>query len=302
MESQTNNTPKIKSLSPKIHPADTRLLSLGVANGSKSFVYILTDTERNQFVIGITSRFTKLKRYLDVSSSLNPRYGTPLVDKLVYYKKFSEPALASAWLLELNHFTKLQKQRLILSKNKNWINLWREILEMEFDKTRGDQNEIHPFTLNSIVPRFYVRRAILLQKMTQKTPRKSVVTNQIDKSTNKPNFVNPIKPIFCGIHTNVPSELSLSRSPSISSSISPTRYASKLLSFSQNIHNIHLKKKQLIRKDIRIESQISLFEEYPSVTITYEKKFNGKRRGSNFNKKLSTKTDSIPTLFLSMSN
>ncbi len=93
---------------------------------AKYSVYILTDIQRTQFTIGISTRILDLKNFIEESSKLNPRYGTPVANRLVFVQFFQEYTPANTWLMQLNHFTKSQKEKLIISYNNNWQNLWEK--------------------------------------------------------------------------------------------------------------------------------------------------------------------------------
>jgi len=98
-------------------------------------VYILTDIHRKELVLGMSPEISKLKQCLELSSVLNPRYGAPPANRLVYIRNFQEPLEANFWLLELNHFTRIQKERMIISQNRNWENLWNQSDLVKIDLT-----------------------------------------------------------------------------------------------------------------------------------------------------------------------
>lgn len=101
------------------------------------WIYILADVNRTQLVLGLSAQILHLKRFLELSSGLNPRYGAPAANRLVYLKSFLDPSKAGKWLLKLNHYTRIQKERLILSDNPNWINLWENHSSLNVNNPLG---------------------------------------------------------------------------------------------------------------------------------------------------------------------
>lgn len=148
---------------------------------STYYLYILTDIHRNQFLIGISSDLPKLKKSSEISSNLNPRYGSPSINKLVFIKKFHEPKIANDWLQKVNLFTKIQKERLIRSINIDWEDLWmkEENLKREISNKKN----------------FFQRKKTIRKLKRNIEPEDFMVTGKLFKESKLPdNFNN--KPVL----------------------------------------------------------------------------------------------------------
>lgn len=85
-------------------------------------LYIITDSNRQFLNVDITSDFSRTVN--EIKSSTNIFFPTgPHLTCVVYMEKFESQEQAEKRQLQLNHFTRMQKEKLIRKQNTNWNNL-----------------------------------------------------------------------------------------------------------------------------------------------------------------------------------
>ncbi|MFM6954823.1 MAG: GIY-YIG nuclease family protein [Sphingobacteriaceae bacterium] len=108
----------------------------------KHFVYVLTDRNRSNLHVGMSTDLLKTMHFyaqmptlfFDPSKQLN---------RLVYFEEFSSEQAAISRFKSLNAFTKMQKQRLVMSVNANWIDL---IPALKYEQLQAQQNWLRSFS------------------------------------------------------------------------------------------------------------------------------------------------------------
>lgn len=90
-------------------------------NNMRQFVYILTDTNRQGFKIGLTDDLNYTMQYYKSRQAQNLN-GHKEATRLVYFEEVS-PEKALGRLCEIDTYTRSQKERLIRFDNANWIDL-----------------------------------------------------------------------------------------------------------------------------------------------------------------------------------
>jgi putative endonuclease len=85
-------------------------------------LYIITDSNRQFLNVDITSDFTRTVNEIKSSSNVFFPNG-PHLTRIVYMEKFESREQAKKRQLELNQFTRMQKEKLIRRHNTNWNNL-----------------------------------------------------------------------------------------------------------------------------------------------------------------------------------
>ncbi|MBQ7329970.1 MAG: GIY-YIG nuclease family protein [Oscillospiraceae bacterium] len=92
------------------------------------YVYILTNTHKTVLYTGITNdlirRVYEHKHHLD-RKSFTAQYN---VENLVYYEVTTNPEAAIAREKQIKGWNRARKDKLIESKNPNWIDLYENIL------------------------------------------------------------------------------------------------------------------------------------------------------------------------------
>ena len=92
------------------------------------YVYILTNNNRNVLYTGITNdlrrRVYEHKHHLD-KGSFTARYN---IENLVYYEATSDVEAAIEREKQIKGWNRKHKNKLIESKNPNWIDLYDSIL------------------------------------------------------------------------------------------------------------------------------------------------------------------------------
>lgn len=87
----------------------------------RQFIYILTDSNRQGFKIGLTDDLDYTMRYYKSRQDLSLN-SHKLATRLVYFEEvLSENALVR--LKEIDTYTRPQKERLIRFDNTNWVDL-----------------------------------------------------------------------------------------------------------------------------------------------------------------------------------
>ncbi|KGE12326.1 hypothetical protein [Sphingobacterium deserti] len=88
----------------------------------KYTVYIVTDSNRTYLETGICTDINmRLAEIKDASSILFA--GTARLNNMVYTEIFDNKEQAETRQQQLKHFTRMQRERLVRSKNPNWLNL-----------------------------------------------------------------------------------------------------------------------------------------------------------------------------------
>ena len=92
------------------------------------YVYILTNTHKSVVYTGITNdlirRVYEHKNHLD-QGSFTAQYN---IDKLVYYEVTSDVNAAIEREKQIKGWNRKRKNKLIESKNPNWVDLYNAIL------------------------------------------------------------------------------------------------------------------------------------------------------------------------------
>ena len=92
------------------------------------YVYILTNSNKNVFYTGITNdlarRVYEHRHHLD-KGSYTDRYN---VEYLVYYESSSDVKAAIEREKPIKGWNRKRKDKLIASKNPNWVDLYETIL------------------------------------------------------------------------------------------------------------------------------------------------------------------------------
>lgn len=88
----------------------------------KKYVFIITDRNRNNLHVGISSDLVKTMSFYNEMPCLFFDPGQQL-NRLVYFEEFESDKNANLRFTLINQFTKMQKERLIRSVNADWIDL-----------------------------------------------------------------------------------------------------------------------------------------------------------------------------------
>ena len=92
------------------------------------YVYILTNSHKNVIYVGVTSDLRKRvyehKNHLN-KTSFTARYN---VDQLVYYEVTSNAIAAIEREKQIKGWNRKRKNKLVESKNPNWIDIYASIL------------------------------------------------------------------------------------------------------------------------------------------------------------------------------
>ncbi len=89
----------------------------------KHTVYIVTDSNRTYLEVGCCTDINiRLSAIRNASSAL---FGnTPKLSNVVYMAFFESKEKAEAHKIQLQRFTRMQREKLIRLKNPNWLNLY----------------------------------------------------------------------------------------------------------------------------------------------------------------------------------
>ncbi|MDR3008551.1 MAG: hypothetical protein LBV59_11495 [Sphingobacterium sp.] len=90
---------------------------------SNFIIYILTDSNRKHFEIGLSSNIFGTVIELQQSNSFIFNHGSSL-NRIIYTASFTNLEAAHKKVNELQHFTHMQIERLIRKSNPNWNNLF----------------------------------------------------------------------------------------------------------------------------------------------------------------------------------
>ena len=92
------------------------------------YVYLLCNSHKNVIYTGVTSnlarRIWEHKQHLD-KNSFTARYN---VDQLVYYESTSDVRAAIEREKQIKGWNRKRKNKLVESKNQNWVDLYEGIL------------------------------------------------------------------------------------------------------------------------------------------------------------------------------
>ncbi|MFD2554713.1 GIY-YIG nuclease family protein [Sphingobacterium tabacisoli] len=88
----------------------------------KHLIYIATDPNRAYVEAGYTQDLITQSANLQFHSSRNVGK-LPKFNRIVHVEEFASFDSAQKRLMELTHFTRMQKERLIRKHNPNWLNL-----------------------------------------------------------------------------------------------------------------------------------------------------------------------------------
>ena len=95
---------------------------------SNYFVYILTNEHRNVIYTGVTNNLPKRiyehKHHLD-PYSFTARYN---VTRLVYYEDASNPIAAIEREKQIKGWNRKRKNKLVESRNPDWVDLYEQIV------------------------------------------------------------------------------------------------------------------------------------------------------------------------------
>ena len=108
----------------------------------KHVVYVLTDRNRSNLHVGMS---TDLLKTMEFYAKMPTLFFDPSkqLNRLVYFEEFSSEQAAISRFKILNAFTKMQKQRLVMSVNANWIDL---IPALKYEQLQAQQNWLASFS------------------------------------------------------------------------------------------------------------------------------------------------------------
>jgi putative endonuclease len=108
----------------------------------KHVVYVLTDRNRSNLHVGMS---TDLLKTMEFYAKMPTLFFDPSkqLNRLVYFEEFSSEQAAISRFKTLNAFTKMQKQRLVMSVNANWIDL---IPALKYEQLQAQQNWLASFS------------------------------------------------------------------------------------------------------------------------------------------------------------
>ena len=107
----------------------------------KHVVYVLTDRNRSNLHVGMS---TDLLKTMEFYAKMPTLFFDPSkqLNRLVYFEEFSSKEAAISRFKTLNAFTKMQKQRLVMSVNANWIDL---IPALKYEQLQVQHNWLTSF-------------------------------------------------------------------------------------------------------------------------------------------------------------
>ncbi len=95
----------------------------------KHLIYIATDPNRAYVEAGYTQDLIAQSADLQFHSSRNAGK-LPKFNRIVHVEEFASFDSAQKRLMELTHFTRMQKERLIRKHNPNWLNITPSVTAM----------------------------------------------------------------------------------------------------------------------------------------------------------------------------
>jgi len=104
-------------------------------------VYVLTDRNRSNLHVGMS---TDLLKTMEFYAKMPTLFFDPSkqLNRLVYFEEFNSEQAAINRFKTLNAFTKMQKQRLVMGVNANWIDL---IPALKYEQLQTQQNWLASF-------------------------------------------------------------------------------------------------------------------------------------------------------------
>ncbi len=90
---------------------------------SNFIIYIVTDSNRRRFEIGLSSNIFNTVIELQQSNNLIFNQN-PNLHRIIYIEAFTNLPCARKKMSELQHFTNMQIERIIRKSNPNWNNLF----------------------------------------------------------------------------------------------------------------------------------------------------------------------------------
>ncbi len=104
-------------------------------------VYVLTDRNRSNLHVGMS---TDLLKTMEFYAKMPTLFFDPSkqLNRLVYFEEFNSEQAAINRFKTLNAFTKMQKQRLVMGVNANWIDL---IPALKYEQLQAQQNWLASF-------------------------------------------------------------------------------------------------------------------------------------------------------------
>jgi putative endonuclease len=108
----------------------------------KHVVYVLTDRNHSNLHVGMS---TDLLKTMEFYAKMPTLFFDPSkqLNRLVYFEEFSSEQAAISRFKNLNAFTKMQKQRLVMGVNANWIDL---IPALKYEQLQTQQNWLASFS------------------------------------------------------------------------------------------------------------------------------------------------------------
>lgn len=97
-------------------------------------LYIITDSNRQFLNVNITADFTRTVNEIKSSNNIFFPNG-PHLTRVVYIEKFESKEQAEKRQIELNHFTRMQKEKLIRKHNANWNSLCPSNIHLDQKKS-----------------------------------------------------------------------------------------------------------------------------------------------------------------------
>ncbi|MBK0383494.1 GIY-YIG nuclease family protein [Pedobacter sp. SD-b] len=89
---------------------------------TKRFVFIVTDRNRNNLHVGLSSNIIKTMDFYRLMPNLFFDAGKQLTN-LVYFEELSTETAAEIRFKIINRFTRAQKEKIVRSVNSDWIDL-----------------------------------------------------------------------------------------------------------------------------------------------------------------------------------
>lgn len=89
---------------------------------TKKYVFIVTDRNRNNLHVGLSANILKTMEFYTKMPSLMFDASQQLT-RLVYFEELNDETSATSRFNVLNHYTRMQKERLVKSVNNNWLDL-----------------------------------------------------------------------------------------------------------------------------------------------------------------------------------
>ncbi|TAF47320.1 MAG: GIY-YIG nuclease family protein [Sphingobacteriales bacterium] len=88
----------------------------------KKFVFIVTDRNRNNLHVGLSTDMMKTMSFYRMMPNLFFDAGQQLT-RLVYFEELKDEASADFRFKAINRFTRVQKERIIRGVNPDWLDL-----------------------------------------------------------------------------------------------------------------------------------------------------------------------------------